>query len=131
MHELSMVSRAMRRASGFLVEDDSATHTVYDRYFLNGPRLAKLNRGPLELTKPQFYYITIEQKRAFAIAVHSAELRRHPDRYVMPAGKSVHFTLQEPTWAQIDGEVMRLVAGTEVRIGLNEQPFYAFSTLLT
>ncbi|HUB93388.1 MAG TPA: diacylglycerol kinase family protein [Verrucomicrobiae bacterium] len=130
VHELGMVSHAMREAPRFVVEDSSTTHTVYERLFLNGPRLAKVNRGPLKLTDPQFYHITVDQKRLSSLAFHFSEMRKNPSRYIVADGQAVSFTVHEPTWAQIDGEVMRLTAGTHVRVSLNDQPFYAQSTLL-
>ena len=65
-----------------------------------------------------------------SVAYRIAEVtRRHPERYMVTSDQEVSFTLREATWTQIDGEVMQLAAGTHVRISLNEQPFYALSTL--
>ena len=131
VHELTMVVRALLSAPRFLVSDGDVTHPVFDRVFINGSRWAKVNGVPQKLTDRQYFYITVEQKRAAVVAYHIAEMtRRHPERYVVSGDRAISFTLHEPTLAQIDGEVMKLASGTDIRISLNEQPFYALSTLL-
>jgi diacylglycerol kinase family enzyme len=131
MHELSMVAQSLIKAPLFTVEDAKSTHPIFDRVFINGPRFAKVAGSPLKLTDKKFLNVVVEQKRVSSLAYHITELtRRHAERYTVKDGHSVSFTLREPTWAQIDGEVMYLHTGTKVRVGLDERAFYGLSTLL-
>lgn len=115
----------------FTVQDAEKTHPIYDRLFINGSRFAKVNGAPLKLTERRFFHVVVEQKRLSSMAYHIAELtRRHPEHYVITDEGSVAFTLREPAWAQLDGEVMYLEAGTNVHVHLDAQPFHALSTLL-
>ncbi len=132
IHELGLVWRAMLRAPRFLVLDTTSPRPIYDRLFINGSRFAKVSGVPLQLTDKQFCAITVEQKRASAVAYHLAELlRRHPEHYIVQNGQTIDFTLYEAAWAQIDGEIVHLPAGSSVSVQQAEQPFYALSTLLS
>jgi diacylglycerol kinase family enzyme len=130
IHELGMVLRALQNAPLFTVEDAKTTRTIYDRVFLNGSRFAKISGTPLKLTDQKFFHIVVERKKLSSMAYHIVEFtRRHPEWYAV-ANTKVSFTLREPTWAQLDGEVMYLEAGTKVQIRSDEQAFYALSTQL-
>ena len=132
MHELSMVFRALLKASPFTVEDAKTTRPIFDRVFINGPRFAKVAGSPVSLTDKRFLHVVVEQKRVSSVAYHITQLtRRHAGRYTVEEGHSVAFTLREPAWAQIDGEVMYLHTGTKVRVSIDERAFYGLSTLLT
>jgi diacylglycerol kinase family enzyme len=132
LHELSMVSRALVGAERFAMNDGHGAKTVYDLLFINGSRFAKVNGAPLKLTDKRFFRILVEQKRLSVMAYHITELiRKHPNQYAVSDDHVISFTLQDAAWAQLDGEVMRLDAGTNVRIHLATQSFYALSTLLS
>lgn len=131
LYEIGMVSKAMLRSPRFSVEDDTTTHPVFDRIFINGSRYAKVAGVPQKLTDRQFYYVNVEQKKVSTLAFHITEIiRRHPDQYLIGGKRTIGFTLRETALAQLDGEVMQLGPGTIVRISLNDEPFYALSTLL-
>lgn len=131
IHELSIISTALRQALPFTVEEKNAPRTIYDRIFINGSRWAGVGAIPQRITDKQFLHITVEQKRIASLAFHITELlRKRPENYIVKAPETVQFTLHESTWAQIDGEVMELLSGTHIRIALSDQPFYALSTLL-
>jgi diacylglycerol kinase family enzyme len=129
-HEFIMVLYAMTKAPRFTVDDGTSVKPIYEQFFINGSRFAKIKGLPLSLTDKTFYRSTVERKRASAIMYHIIELIRKGSTSKVADDGDISFVVHEPVWAQFDGEVVRLSAGTTVRIRLSRQPFYALSTLL-
>jgi hypothetical protein len=116
-------------APTFQVKEQGALKIVYERTFVSGSRFAKIGRLPLSLTDDVFYITTLADKRL--VAVVPRLLRFLQKRFAGRFMKShAHFTVQEHTLAQFDGETVDIAAGTTITVELSTQPFYAVSTLL-
>jgi diacylglycerol kinase family enzyme len=130
IYELGMVVRAMIRAPRFkIASGDDEPHSVYDHVFMNGPRFAKVQGVSLKLTDKAFYHAEVERKRLSTIALHIMELTQKRAAKKVARTDAVSFVLRDATWAQVDGEIMYLRAGTSVRTFRSPMPFYALSTM--
>src|SRR5262249_10360643 len=101
--EFIAVSWALARAPTFKVSEQGKTRTIYERTHLNGSRFAKVIGLPLRLTEGRFHRATIEHKLLPELLLHLASLVG--DRNL--AKKTItsdEFTVEDPVWAQFDGE---------------------------
>lgn len=131
MNELFVVSKSLIRARAFTIKANNRNQSVYERIFVNGSRIAKIDRLPVKLNEKAFYEATIEKKNlgTFISLLSALKILRNRT-YGEITGEDRSFILNDDTWAQIDGEVQKLSAGTEVRISLSSEPFYVISTKL-
>lgn len=120
---------ALMEAPTFQVKEKGKLRVVYERTFVSGPRFAKIGRLPLSLTDDVFYIHTLGDKRLLSIVPRVLRFlqKRFADRFMQ---SHAHFTVQETTLAQFDGETAEIKSGTKVSVQLSAQPFYALSTLL-
>jgi diacylglycerol kinase family enzyme len=129
--EMLIVAKALLRAKGLTIQVDGKQQPVYERIFVNGSRIAKVDRLPIKLNEKAFYEATLERKHPKNIIALLSALKILRNRtYGEITGKDRSFTLNEETWAQIDGEVIKLPKDTKVRISLSRTPFYVISTKL-
>jgi len=130
-HEFGMVIRAMINAPRFRVEyDHHRIRNIYEQIFMNGSRFAKVTGVPLKLTDEAFCQTVVERKRLSAVTFHIMELVGKRSIKKTLSKKPMTFTVRDDVWAQVDGEVLRLPAGTRIRIKRSPEPFRALSTLL-
>ena len=129
--EFFVVAGSLLKAKTFTVRINDRQQSIYERIFVNGSRIAKLDRLPIKLNEKAFYEATIERKhpKAFISLLSALKILRNRS-YGEITGEDRSFTLNEDAWSQIDGEVMKLSKGTEVEISLNTNPFYVISTKL-
>lgn len=127
--EAVTVIGAMLASPVFSVKESNRVKVVYELTFLNGSRMAKLERTPTKLTDEMFYINTFENKKLLSIipkvfeAYHKRISRKLLRNYAS-------FTVQEASWAQFDGEPMQIAAHTKVQAELSRTPFLALSTVL-
>lgn len=129
LKELLTGFSALMEAPTFHIREEGQLKVVYERTFLSGSRFAKIGRLPFKLTDDVFYFSSLGDKRLFAILPRLLRFlqKRFADRFMR---SHAHFTVQETTLAQFDGEHTRITAGTKVTVELSSQPFYTVSTLL-
>lgn len=131
MNEIFVVLKALIRTRAFTIMVGNNKWPLYERIFVNGSRIAKIDRLPVKLNEKAFYEASIEKKNLGTLISLLSALKILRNRtYGEITGQKRSFTLNSDTWAQIDGEVQKLTAGTEVRISLSNKPFYVISTKL-
>lgn len=129
--EMYIVAKSMLKAKTFTITVGGKTEPVYERIFVNGSRIAKVDRLPVRLNEKAFYEATLSHKHPQALLSLLSALKFFKNRtYGEVTEKDIKFKLNEDTWSQIDGEVMRLRKDTEVEISLSQTPFYVLSTKL-
>ena len=127
--ELGTVIKALFDAPQIAVQEGDQTKKLYEHIFLKGSRFAKVNGVRLRLTDQHFYHTIMRRKRARSLLFHIWELTG-PLAVRRVAGDHASFTPQERLWAQVDGEVFAVPAGTKVEITLSERPVVLLSTRL-
>ena len=129
--EFLIIMRSLAKAKTFSMQVNEQTSSVYERIFINGSRIAKIDRLPLRLNEKAFYEAILPRKhpKAFLSLLSALKILRNRS-YGEITEKKRTFTLNDDTWAQIDGEVMKLPKATKVEISLSEKPFYVISRKL-
>ncbi len=129
--EMVIVAGSLIRAKAFTIDVNGESKPMFERIFVNGSRIAKVDRLPIKLNEKAFYEATVEHKHPRAIISLLSALKILRNRtYGEITGEDRSFRLNEDTWSQIDGEVMKLPKGTKVEISLSKTPFYVLSTKL-
>lgn len=129
--EMFVVAKSLLRAKTFSIEVDGEQQPMYERIFVNGSRIAKIDRLPVRLNEKAFYEASLERKhpRSFISLLSALKILRNRT-YGEVTEKDRSFTLGSDTWAQIDGEVTKVPKGTKAEISLSKTPFYVVSTKL-
>ncbi|HSW99223.1 MAG TPA: diacylglycerol kinase family protein [Candidatus Saccharimonadales bacterium] len=125
--ELAIVIKALMDAPQVTVHEGARTRKLYEHIFINGPRFAKVQGISLELTAPHFYHMAMRAKRVRTLFFHIWELTA-PRAVRRVAAGHVTFTPTTTLWAQVDGEVFALPAGTTVDVQLSAQPVYVLAS---
>jgi len=129
LHDLIVVLGALVESPTFAVKEHGGMRSMYELSFHNGSRMAKVERMPAKLTDEMFYISRFEHKRLISAIPRLIEATRKS-----VAQKLLHnyasFTTQEESWAQFDGEPVKVPAHTKVQVQLSPRPFYAVSTIL-
>jgi diacylglycerol kinase family enzyme len=128
---LTVISALMEAPSFGIKEHGNRTdiRSVYELSFYNGSRMAKIERLPARLTDELFYLNTFENKKILSILPRFFNFaRKRVSQKLLRSYAS--FTTQEESWAQFDGEPVKVPAHTNVQIQLYPRPFYALSTAL-
>lgn len=129
--EMAVVAKALIRSKPFTIEADNKTQPVFERIFVNGSRIAKIDRLPVRLNQKAFYEATLSHKHPKALLSLLSALKILKNRtYGEVTEKDISFVLNNDTWAQIDGEVIKLPKNTQVKVSLSKTPFYVISTKL-
>ncbi len=129
--EIFVVAKSLIRAKPFSIEINGKNQPMYERIFVNGSRIAKIDRLPVRLNEKAFYEASLERKhpKSFISLLSALKILRNRT-YGEVTEKDCSFTLGSDTWSQIDGEVTKLAKGTQVDISLSKTPFYVLSTKL-
>lgn len=132
MTELFVITRSLVKAPSFTIQVDGKKQPVYERIFINGSRIAKIDRLPLRLNEKAFYEAILPRKhpKAFLSLLSALKILRNRT-YGEITEKKRSFVLNDDTWMQIDGEVSKLPKHTKVEISLNKTPFYVISKKLS
>jgi diacylglycerol kinase family enzyme len=127
--ELGIVIRSLMDAPQITIKEGKQTKKIFEHVFIKGSRFAKVKGVHLRLTDPHFYHAVVHHKRARSLFFHIIEITS-PRAVKRVAGDHAEFTPQEHMWAQVDGEIFEIAAGTKVEINLSKQPIYLLSTLI-
>jgi hypothetical protein len=113
LSEMASVTRAFIGAPTFESTVGGKRRRIYDIAMINGSRIAKVNRIPIKLTDSNFYEI---------VRGISVERRTRTKR---------ELTLNETTWAQIDGEALQIPRDTDIVVERYDSSFNLLSTKLS
>jgi diacylglycerol kinase family enzyme len=130
LHDLVVVLSALMEAPSFGVKEHGGVRSVYELSFYNGSRMGKLERLPAKLTDEMFYLNRLENKRLLSVIPRFVEMTRKGVSQNLLRNYA-SFTTQEESWAQFDGEPVKVPPRTKVQVQLSPRPFYALSTTLT
>jgi len=129
--EFLVVARSLIKAKQFTIQVNAKNQPMFERIFINGSRIAKVDRLPIKLNEKAFYEATVERKHPKALISLLSALKILRNRtYGEITGEDKTFVLNQDTWSQIDGEVIELPKDTKVEISLSKNPFYVISTKL-
>ncbi len=126
--DMATVTRAFIWAATFESIIEGQSRRIYDIVMINGSRMAKVSRIPVKLTDKNFYEMLVVRKHPLILSYLvqilrglSIERQTHTAR---------ELTVNETTWAQVDGEALRIPGQTDVVVRHYDQPFYLLSTKL-
>lgn len=128
LYEVKTVIRAFIDVPMFKIKENGSVSKIYEYALINGSRIAKVERLPVRLTDNGFYLAKIYRKHPIVLLYILQILRRR--KFGRVTSNQSNFTLLEPTWLQLDGEVIKLQKNTEVEIKLSQKPFFALSKRL-
>jgi hypothetical protein len=124
-----IVIGALMDAPSFGIKEHGDVRSVYELTFHNGSRMAKIERLPTKLTDEMFFINRFEDKRLLSAIPRFIERTRKSVAQNLLRNYS-SFTTQEESWAQFDGEPVKVPSHTKVQVQLYPKPFYALTTLL-
>jgi len=129
LHEGLMAWKTVMNAPVHMTYEAGKMLKIYERTFVNGPRMAKYYHIPVRLTDDCFYVDTIVDKRPVITptALTFSLLRRARKDALQQA---VSFEVHEAVWAQFDGETIQVPAKTNVTATMLAEPLYVLSTKL-
>ena len=116
--------KAFMLAEPFLIVSKDDSQQVHERLFINGPRIAKIERFPARLDSKE-YYATSSNKRRFYVNAVRAIVKPDPSKIT---SKISRFRIADSTLCQVDGETIVIEPDTKVEVGINSEPFFALSS---
>jgi phosphatidylglycerophosphate synthase/diacylglycerol kinase family enzyme len=120
IRELIAVIKALMDAPLFTARHQGSVSQHYEHTFINGSRIAKVNRVPISLTEPAFFHAAVDRKHpSYIIELLRIVFKRSRKEYVQR--NKVTFTTGSDIDAQIDGEVYKVKSGTRVSIRSHDQ----------
>jgi hypothetical protein len=127
LSEMASVFRALIGAPTFESSMEGTRQRIYDLVMINGSRIAKVNRTPVKLTDENFYEILVARKHPLFIPYvvqinHRISVERRTKRQSL--------IINETTWAQIDGEPLRIPGDTDIIVEPYQHSFNLLSTKL-
>lgn len=125
VRELFFVIKAFIESPLHVAEINDQEASFYEHTLVNGSRLAKVNRVPVQIDEPAFFHALVERKHPSILITILRILLGKPDtKYTKKT--SLHFTLKHQIDAQVDGEILLLDAGTTVTASIAMVPSIAF-----
>jgi diacylglycerol kinase family enzyme len=129
LKDILTVIGVLMDAPSFGIKEHGDVRSVYELSFYNGCRMAKIERLPAKLTDEMFYLNKFENKRLLSIIPRMIETTRKGVAQNLLRNYT-SFTTQEESWAQFDGEPVKVPAHTKVQVQLSPRPFYVLTTSL-
>jgi diacylglycerol kinase family enzyme len=127
--EIITVLSTIVAAPPISLRDAGKTKVMYELSIYNGSRMAKVERLPAKLNEELFYFNMFEDKKLLSALPRFINFaRKRVSQNLLRSYAS--FTTKEESWAQFDGEPVKLTANTHVQVQLSREPFYALSTTL-
>ncbi len=116
--------RAIIRMDGFGMSSpgEESVH-AYERLFINGPRIARIRHGMVQLGQRAYLEAMATKKNAHML-LYAYRLFVKKS-YGTVTDQPTTFHIRDATMAQIDGEVIGIEPHTIVRVAIHETPFYA------
>jgi diacylglycerol kinase family enzyme len=124
--DMASVTRAFVGAATFESDIDGLKRSIYDIALINGPRIAKVNRIPIKLSDKNFFEILIVRKHPLILSYlmelfMGITVERH-------TRTERSFSINDPTWGQIDGEAIQIPGNTTIEVKPFSRPFNILST---
>jgi diacylglycerol kinase family enzyme len=126
--DMASLTRAFIGAATFESKLNGTTRRIYDLVIINGSRMAKVGRIPVKLTDKNFYEMVVVRKHPLILSYlvqiirgMAVERRTRTERTL---------TVNETTWAQIDGEPLKIPGNTDITVTTYAHPFHLLSTKL-
>lgn len=128
--EVATVGRIVMGSAGFTLEENGAQHSVFERSYINGTRMGRLQPFAASLTEKVFVQTTVFQEDKHVMAFY-----RWLTGNMRPAPSSKHnrsstFTTKDSIWMQVDGEPVRVPKNTRITVRCSPIPLYALNTRL-
>jgi diacylglycerol kinase family enzyme len=131
LQEVITVITTLLAVPAFSIKREDGIKNVYEISFYNGSRMAKVEHIPVQLTDEMFYLNALKDKRILFLLPIPRFVEVTQKRIAQKLLRSYEtFTTQEESWAQFDGEPLKIPAGTKIQMQLSTRPFYAVSTIL-
>ena len=122
--ELLHVLRVIIEAKPFMIEgENEEAQEVDEKIFINGSRIAKIDRFPAEISNLEFYEAT-SPKNKFHLNIFQSLFNRHPGKVT---NKPSNFKINSKTLCQVDGEVVGIKKDTLVEVSIYPKPIYVLS----
>lgn len=126
--DMASVTRAFIGAATFESNLNGNRRRIYDLLMINGSRIAKVNRIPIKLTDKNFYEIMVVRKHPAMLSYILQVIRGNDVERRTRTERSL--TVNETTWAQIDGEPLKIPGETQITVQPYDHPFYLLATKL-
>jgi len=123
LHEIRTFMRILNQAEAFHVEERGESKALYERLFVNGPRMAKYFRWPILLTEPAFHEVQIDSLKP---ADNMQNMRKMASGHLygrrFVKSDVATFTAKTAVAGQLDGETIQIPAGAQVTVALAKNP---------
>lgn len=124
------VWRTIADFSGFKIEENATSAVLYERSYVNGTRMGRLQPLAASLTERSFLQTTVYKKDK-----HILGLYRWMRGSIRLASKNTvinhdQFIAVDSIWMQCDGEPIHLEKGTHVTMECSDQPLFVLATKL-
>ncbi len=126
--DIASISRAFLGAPTFKASFEGVRHSIYDFVMINGPRVAKISRIPIELTDLGFYEIIVGRRNPLLLSylIQIALGARVAKSHRLERTVTIH----EPNWVQIDGEALKIPGQTKLTVRSSNKVFPLLATKL-
>lgn len=128
--EIMAVWRTITDFSGFKVEENGVESALYERSYVNGTRMGKLQPLAASLTECSFLQTTVYKKDKHIFGFYRwlrGSTRLASKNTVIDRDQ---FIALDSIWMQCDGEPIHLEKDTQVTIECSLQPLYVLATKL-
>ncbi len=119
LREAIAVAKALAAAPTNRAEIDDSERKFYEHSLINGSRIAKVNRVPIELHEPIFFHAVVENKDP-SLLINLARIMRGKPDTTYTKRSSLTFTVKDGVDAQVDGEVLKIKADTKISARIYE-----------
>lgn len=128
--EFMAVWRTITDFNGFKIEENDVESALYERSYVNGTRMGKLQPLAASLTECSFLQTTVYKKDKHIFGFY--RWLRGSTRLASKNTVKDHdqFTALDSIWMQCDGEPIHLEKDTQVTIECSLQPLYVLATKL-
>lgn len=128
--EAIAVWRAVVDFNGFKIEEDHIKSVLYERSYVNGTRMGRLQPLAADLTERSFLQTTVYKKDKHIFGFYRwlrGNTRLASKNTVISHDR---FTTEDSIWMQCDGEPIHLEKDTQVVVKCSDQPLFVLATKL-
>lgn len=128
--EIMAVWRTIVDFNGFKIEENHAKSALYERSYVNGTRMGRLQPLAADLTERSFLQTTVYKKDKHIFGFYRwlrGSTRLASKNTVISYSQ---FTAEDAIWMQCDGEPVHLAKDTQVTVECSSQPLFMLATKL-
>lgn len=126
--ESSIVIYSFIKAKNYKAVLDKNEKEIYEHIFINGSRLAKVERVPMNLKNKEFYEAVFDRKHPVILLNVLKALRNRS--YGRASKGPISFILKSSVLAQFDGEIENIKSGTKITATISDEPINVLATRL-